>query len=197
VRYAVAKELLDGAMDEIEFEDTNEGLRESKPQGLPKSISIKASELGADSDDEDTIYDAVSDYLSDRFGFCHFGFSADIVKNEDDEPSVIKVTDIEWDTNESVNKSRLYGAMNEAFDDMEPEVWDYPDTDSRYRDTYSYSPYDNAHNEIADRIRRKGYIGSSSHSDGMTPINLDDKCAPKFNKNYLRSEKKKKELLGV
>lgn len=78
---------------------------------LPKRVSIKASELAADTDDEGVILDAVSDYLSDTYGYCHYGFSLDIKKNEDGEPSVITVSNIEWDTSESLKGSKK---LNEA-----------------------------------------------------------------------------------
>jgi len=88
--------------DLIENSDVDESLKESK---LPKTLNIKASELAVDADDEDVILDAVSDYLSDVYEFCHDGFEADIVKNELGEPSIIKVKNIKWDIDESLKES--------------------------------------------------------------------------------------------
>ncbi len=83
------------------------------------------------------------------------------------------------------------------FDDMEPEVWDYPDEDTRLSDTYSYSPYSNVPSEIADRIRRKGYIGAATKADNMTPIRLNDTNCPDCNRSYLPKKDKKKVPVGV
>ena len=75
--------------------------KELTESSLPKSVKIKASDLAADSDDEEVIFDAVSDYLSDRYGYCHKGFNADIERNEIGEPSIISVSNIEWDLDEN------------------------------------------------------------------------------------------------
>jgi hypothetical protein len=83
------------------------------------------------------------------------------------------------------------------FDDMEPEVWDYEDEDTRLSDTYSYSPYSNVPSEIADRIRRKGYIGAATKADNMTPIRLNDTNCPDCNRSYLSKKDKKKVPVGV
>ncbi len=124
-RYAVAKELLDGFMEEIEFEETHK--------------------------------------------------------------------------NENLSLSNAKKSVKESFDDMEPEVWDYEDENSKYSDAFSYSKYDNDHNNIADRIRRKGYIGSTDSCDSMTPIRMNDVNAPKYNSSYYSAQKKlrQKELVGV
>lgn len=40
---------------------------------LPAELSIDSDALGIS--DEDEIEETISDYLSDIYGFCHFGFS--------------------------------------------------------------------------------------------------------------------------
>lgn len=71
---------------------------------LPKKVTISIDELlekeylDVDTElDEDYIADAVSDYLSDTYGFCHYGFNIDEVNMG---RKVIKVTDIKWDTSD-------------------------------------------------------------------------------------------------
>ena len=68
---------------------------------LPKDVTITIKELCEkdyllDMDDEN-IENAVSDYLSDSVGFCHFGYKMDI---KTDEPMRVDVTDIDWDISE-------------------------------------------------------------------------------------------------
>ena len=68
---------------------------------LPKSIEISFDELvngdyidKEDLMDEDYVSDAVSDILSDEFGFCHYGFSLDKI---DSTNKTITVSHIDWD----------------------------------------------------------------------------------------------------
>lgn len=184
VRYAVAKELLDGAMDEIEFEEVLQNNDSKKPrlveepQGNPQYRQLTRDEVEK-LKAGDSVYVGIRD-KGRKNNYVKTKVVQPLFWNSDaDEPDWEVETD-----NCFADPDSLY-AVNEAFDDMEPEVWDYKDADSRYGDTYSYSKYDNAHNEIADRIRRRGYIGSANHSDSMTPINLRDNHAPKFNHSYL------------
>ena len=65
----------------------------------PDEVEITFSTLkdeGAedeDFDDEDSLSDIVSDYLSNEFGFCHKGFSLDI----DKEKKLVVASEIQWD----------------------------------------------------------------------------------------------------
>ena len=63
---------------------------------LPKEIFIDYDKLDIDWEepDEDEILDAISDYLSDEYGFCHDGFEYK------DTGSCIHITNIKWDTTE-------------------------------------------------------------------------------------------------
>ena len=183
VRYAVAKELLDGAMDEIEFEEVLQTSNPKKDRLVEEPTSGKRFVEFVTATNKVINSDTYTTDVNQAIKTAKDMGADNVIKvvweNGVDDPvseTVVWSKNVILDTNKNVR---------EAFDDMEPEVWDYPDADSRYSDTYSYSKYDNAHNEIADRIRRKGYIGSANHSDSMTPINLRDKSAPKFNHSYL------------
>lgn len=59
--------------------DDNE-LEELEELNLPSEIEIP-EEVFKDCEDEDEIYDAISDYISDETGFCHFGFCLTDVKD--------------------------------------------------------------------------------------------------------------------
>lgn len=61
---------------------------------LPKEVFIDYDKLDIDWEepDEYELLDAISDYLSDEYGFCHDGFEYK------DTGSCIHITDIEWDT---------------------------------------------------------------------------------------------------
>jgi predicted transcriptional regulator YdeE len=77
--------------------------KSSMPQ-LPKEVTIPANIL-TDGEDMDFVEmyldDAISDYLSDTFGFLHFGFNYEIVGDK------VHVTDISWDTSESLKEGTL------------------------------------------------------------------------------------------
>ena len=43
---------------------------------LPKSVELKGDEFPKEAyEDEESLSEFVSDWLSDTFGFCHFGFN--------------------------------------------------------------------------------------------------------------------------
>lgn len=81
---------------------TSEGCKEDK---LPKVVEFNASEVDLDADDEDAS-EILSDLLSDTYGYCHFGFDYDIIRNENGEPSKYICKNIKWDTNESLSKDK-------------------------------------------------------------------------------------------
>lgn len=93
---------LEDVQDEIEVNAKD--LYESKEEyNLPKEVIIDAhtmDDLGIDSQetDGDEISEILSDYLSDEYGFCHYGFNFDV------EGDHINVYDIKWDTTESLDK---------------------------------------------------------------------------------------------
>lgn len=48
-------------------------------KSLPKEVELPADEFNFDNyEDEDELLDAVSDWLSDEYGFCHDGFDVDM-----------------------------------------------------------------------------------------------------------------------
>ena len=71
---------------------------------LPVNVTIRASELQLDSDaiadNDEELSEEISDYISNIYGFCHKGFSLEVVRNENGEPSEFVVTGIEWDITE-------------------------------------------------------------------------------------------------
>ena len=83
--------------------------------GLPKCVTISAGELALDTDDdykdEESLADIVGDYLSDTYGFCHYGFEFEVLYNEFNEPSEVVVADIQWDVDNE-----------EELDEAEPRV---------------------------------------------------------------------------
>ena len=113
----------------LKEECKEEVIKEDKDQdklGLPREVTFKASEVALDTDDEDPS-DRLSDMLSDKYGFCHYGFKIDVKKNENGEPSEFKCYDIDWDTSESLKKEeKPVEQVNEAMkvnlmDDKEVE----------------------------------------------------------------------------
>ncbi len=47
--------------------------------------------------DEEMCLDEVGEYLSDTYGFCHFGFDAQFVKSSSGKIVSVIVTNIQWD----------------------------------------------------------------------------------------------------
>ena len=51
---------------------------------LPTEVKIPDNLINNNEDfDEDYYYSNISDWLSDEYGFCHYGF--ELIKNEDEE----------------------------------------------------------------------------------------------------------------
>lgn len=98
------------ALEDVkDIEISAKDLYESKEEvDLPKEVKFTASEVGLDTDslaDEDEyISEILSDLLSDTYGFCHYGFDYEVVKNEKGEPSEFICKNIKWDTTESLDK---------------------------------------------------------------------------------------------
>lgn len=62
---------------------------------LPSIVNVNINDLNYNPE-YDNFDDLLSDYLSDTYGFCHYGFDyeTDIISGD------IKIFDIEWDTSE-------------------------------------------------------------------------------------------------
>lgn len=63
---------------------------------LPKKLYVNPYDIDAEWDDleEQEQEEAISDYLSDTYGFCHYGFSYEY------DGEQIHITNIEWDEEE-------------------------------------------------------------------------------------------------
>ena len=79
------------------YDDFDELMHRNDEPNLPTELTIYGYDISGDWEelDEDEKLDAVSDYLSDEYEFCHDGFECDNV-NE----STIHITNIKWDTTE-------------------------------------------------------------------------------------------------
>lgn len=103
-------------------------LKEGIEEDLPDTLVINMSELDYDAD-EDDLSDVIGDYLSDRFGYCHFGFD---IYDTDHMSGDIVVTNIEWDLSESLkedvrdNRYNIKETEEEIFDilGVEPENYE-------------------------------------------------------------------------
>ena len=94
------------SLKESEEEDDGAFARGQGSYLLPKEVTFKASEVALDTDDEDP-EERLSDLLSDRYGYCHYGFKYEVKNNENGEPSEFRCYDIEWDTSESLKEGKL------------------------------------------------------------------------------------------
>lgn len=207
VRYAVAKELLDGAMDEIEFEEVlqNSDPKKSRLVEEPiydldtqydsrKSFYSKAKVDTGDNGDKNKLYsyNTLVAEIVDGKPVVHGTYSATTLRHIKEW---LKQLGYRADSAKQIMQD--YGVTNESltesrFDDMEPDVWDRDDEE--FPD--SLTAYDTAHVDIADRIRRKGVIGGYSNTDHMTPIDSDSSRIVADKKRAERI-RRKKELLGV
>lgn len=92
--------------DDFDFdeEETDESLKEDSHQddlGLPREVEVSIGELDFDGDFVDLedyeIDDVLSDYLSNKYGFCHYGFKW---KGNPKDAEKIICYDIDWDTSD-------------------------------------------------------------------------------------------------
>lgn len=69
---------------------------------LPCTVTFKASEVALDTDDadEEEVADRLSDMLSDKYGYTHYGFNFEMKENENGEPSEFVITGIDWDVDD-------------------------------------------------------------------------------------------------
>ena len=74
-------------------------VKEGYPEyGLPDTVVININDLDYSPEDGDILDDVIGDYLSDRYGFCHYGFDY----STDAATGDITVTNIDWDVSESM-----------------------------------------------------------------------------------------------
>ena len=70
--------------------------------------------------DEDCVGDLLGDYLSDKYGFCHYGFDFEQAGN------TFKIKNIEWDTSESfkkTSKKSIKEGKADIYQDLEDEYF--------------------------------------------------------------------------
>ena len=79
--------------DHLGFTDDEQVYFDVKEVNLPDIITINIDDIEYDPEC-DNIEDAISDYLSDTYGYCHGGFYFETDTTTGD----ITVFDIEWDT---------------------------------------------------------------------------------------------------
>lgn len=95
------KSLAQPKLDKIFSKDIYKKDLKEDVEDLPDTLVINMSELNYDAD-EDDLSDVIGDYLSDRFGYCHFGFD---IYDTDQMSGDITVTNIKWDLSEGLNES--------------------------------------------------------------------------------------------
>lgn len=63
---------------------------------LPFSVTITADDVQFNTDRD--LSDVVSNYLSDTYGYCHYGFNMRVIRyNRSNKIHCIEVTNIKWD----------------------------------------------------------------------------------------------------
>lgn len=76
--------------------EVRERLDNELTENLPEKLTLtKGVELP---EDEAVTAEVIGDYLSDTYGFCHKGFTYQVDYNENLEPNIVNVENIEWDT---------------------------------------------------------------------------------------------------
>lgn len=99
------KEAFDLVDSIIKDYEANKKEQRIKELGLPKLVNIPIFRLRLDTDDEindhDVIEEAISNFLSDEYGYCLNSFKFEIQNSFNQEvgiyPSDIRVSDIDWD----------------------------------------------------------------------------------------------------
>jgi hypothetical protein len=79
------------------YEDFEELMHRNDEPNLPAELFVDRNDIDEDWEelDEDEKLDAISDYLSDEYEFCHDGFDY-----EESDDSNIHISNIKWDTTE-------------------------------------------------------------------------------------------------
>ena len=77
------------------YDDFDELMHRYDEPELPTSVLVNCYDIDADwyDLDEGEKGEAISDYLSDEYEYCHDGFEFEEVENDD-----VHITDIKWDT---------------------------------------------------------------------------------------------------
>lgn len=74
------------------------GEEEESDCDLPKEITVTLDDLSLEYiHDEEEVTDAISDYLSDTYGFCHSSFEWE----HGDDVDTINIYNIDWDTSDN------------------------------------------------------------------------------------------------
>ncbi|MEE1503846.1 MAG: hypothetical protein UGF89_06355, partial [Acutalibacteraceae bacterium] len=68
------------------------GLAETLPEKLVLTKGVELPE------EEEVTAEVIGNYLSDAYGFCHKGFTYQVDYDENLEPNIVNVENIEWDT---------------------------------------------------------------------------------------------------
>lgn len=64
---------------------------------LPTTVIVNIDEIGYNAEDGDNLYECITNYLSDIYGYCIYGYNTEDL---DTITGNIIVTNIEWDTKE-------------------------------------------------------------------------------------------------
>ena len=77
------------------YDDFDELMHRYDEPELPTSVLVNCYDIDADwyDLDEDEKGEAIGDYLSNEYEYCHDGFEFEEVENDD-----VHITDIKWDT---------------------------------------------------------------------------------------------------
>jgi hypothetical protein len=108
----------------VKLEELVQPMQEAVESDLPSELEIDINEL-KEFEDEQELEEAISDYLSDTFGYCHYGFGIDdIIENEDGEPAKVLVSNIDWDLSEDAeqDKEKTITLAEGVFDKLKNKV---------------------------------------------------------------------------
>ena len=64
---------------------------------LPTTVIVNIDKIGYNAEDGDDLYECITNYLSDTYGYCIYGYDTEDL---DTTTGNITVTNIEWDTKE-------------------------------------------------------------------------------------------------
>ena len=77
------------------YDDFDELMHRNDEPNLPTELTVDGYDISGDWEelDEDEKLDAISDYLSNEYEYCHDGF-----EYEEDENCNVQISNIKWDT---------------------------------------------------------------------------------------------------
>lgn len=98
-----AMKLTDDEIKELRLTDYVKG--DTEIDNLPTTITLDRNDIednGFNVYNDDELDEALGEYLSDEYGYCHEGFNYNVVWDKflPDQPKEIKITNIKWDTTE-------------------------------------------------------------------------------------------------